>query len=193
MNKAAGAGPAVVIYTSDDCHWCGKAKQYLATRGVAYTEKNVETDEAAGRDAERLSGQRGTPVITVGGQVIVGFQRRALDAALALGAADAATEAALPPAQDALAATLAAGKQAWTPEQQATAADFARIVDRSALCGYLGRKLDYSPANCDHTFRHVDAYLGAHPPAQGPDAARAMLRSLGVVCDCGYAMNLCSG
>src|SRR6478672_8139301 len=111
MNAAVtrGAGPAVVIYTSDDCHWCGKAKQYLTTRGVAYTEKNVEQDAAAAADAQRLSGQRGTPVITVGERVIVGFQRRALDTLLALGALDARTEASLPPAQDALAATLAAG------------------------------------------------------------------------------------
>ena len=195
MNAAVAgeSGPAVVIYTSDDCHWCGKAKQYLTVRGVAYTDKNVERDEAAAVDAQRLSGQRGTPVITVGDQVIVGFQRRALDAALALSATDATTEAALPPSQDALAAALAAGKQAWTPEQQATAAAFAQVVDRSALCGYLGRKLDYSPANCDHTFRYVRAYLGDHPPESGADAALAMLLSLGVACDCGYAMNLCSG
>jgi glutaredoxin 3 len=190
--NTAGAGPAVVIYTSDDCHWCGKAKQYLTTRGVAYTEKNVEQDATAAEEAQLLSGQRGTPVITVDEQVIVGFQRRALDALLALGALDARAEAALPPAQDTLAATLAAGKLTWTAEQRATAAAFAELVDRAALCGYLGQKLDYSPAKCDHTFRYVRAYLDDHPPAGGPDAALAMLRSLDVECDCGYAMNLCS-
>src|SRR5689334_2984706 len=92
--------PVVTVYTSDDCHWCVKAKQYLAARGVPYTEKNVEADPAAAAEALRLAGQRGTPVITVGEQVIRGFQRRALDALLGLGAPDPATAAALPPAQD---------------------------------------------------------------------------------------------
>src|SRR5947209_4936568 len=90
MDTTVGTEPRVTIYTSNDCHWCGKAKQYLAQRGVAYREINVEEDDAAGATAMQLSGQRGTPVITVGTQVIVGFQRRALDAALALGALDAA-------------------------------------------------------------------------------------------------------
>src|SRR3954447_12103681 len=92
----AAAAPQVVIYTGNDCHWCGKAKQYLARRGVAYTERNVEEDPAAMAEALALAGQRGVPVIAVGTEVIVGFQRRALDALLGLGAPDAATEAVLP-------------------------------------------------------------------------------------------------
>ena len=56
--------PKVVIYTSSDCHWCEKAKTYLKQRGVPFSVKDVEVDEAAGREAISLSGQRGTPVIT---------------------------------------------------------------------------------------------------------------------------------
>ncbi|MFL5733874.1 MAG: glutaredoxin family protein [Chloroflexia bacterium] len=77
--------PLVTIYTSNDCRWCGVAKQYLAERGVPYTEKNVELDEAAGMEAIQLAGKRGTPVIVVGTSVIVGFQRDQLDAALGPG------------------------------------------------------------------------------------------------------------
>ena len=187
-----GMFPQVTIYTGNDCHWCAKAKQYLTRRGVAYTEKNVEADEAAAQEALRLAGRRGVPVIVVGAQVIAGFQRRELDAALALGAPDAATEAALPPAQDTLVAAAAAGRLAWTPEQQATAAAFAQLVDPAALCGYLGPALDYSPANCDHTFRHVSAYLTAQPPAAADVAAAlGMLRALDVQCDCGVVFNIC--
>jgi glutaredoxin len=91
----------VVIYTSNDCRWCGVAKEYLSRRGVPYTEKNVEFDEAAGMEAMRLAGQRRTPVIAVGSQVIVGFQRRELDAALGLSAPDPTSEAARLRSEDA--------------------------------------------------------------------------------------------
>jgi glutaredoxin-like YruB-family protein len=184
--------PQVTIYTGDDCHWCTRAKQYLAQRGVSYIERNVEADEAAAADAIRLSGRRGVPVIAIGERVIVGFQRRELDAALNLSAPDAATEATLPPAQDTLAAAAAAARIAWTPAQEALAARFRSQVDAPALCDYLGRELEYSPANCDHTFRHVAAFLAAHPPTGGDAAGPiALLRSLGVQCDCGYAINIC--
>jgi glutaredoxin-like YruB-family protein len=183
--------PPVTVYTADDCHWCGKAKQYLAQRGVPFVEKNVEADAAAAQEAIRLSGHRGVPVITVGAQVINGFRRGELDAALGLTAPDAAAEAALPPAQDTLAAA-AAARIAWTPAQQATAATFAALVDAPALCEYVGRALDYNLTRCDHAFRHVTAFLAAHPPAGSDrDSVLTLLRSLGVQCDCGYAINVC--
>src|SRR4051794_6499681 len=81
-----GPFPPVTIYTGDGCHWCVKAKQYLAQRGVPYLERNVESDAAAAADAIRLSGHQGVPGIVVGDQVIAGFQRQELDAALRLGA-----------------------------------------------------------------------------------------------------------
>src|SRR3982750_3190173 len=88
-----GPFPQVTIYTGDGCHWCVKAKQYLAQRGGPYIERNVEADAAAAAEAIRLSGHQGVPVIVVGERVIAGFQRQALDAALNLGAPDAVTEA----------------------------------------------------------------------------------------------------
>src|SRR5690349_10308747 len=169
MNTAvgnSGAGtrifPPVTIYTASDCHWCGKAKQYLARRGVPFTEIDVETDEAAAHDVVARTGQRGVPVIAVGADLIVGFQRRQLDTLLALGAPDSATEAALPPAQDTTAETVAARRLALTPDQQATVTYFAQLVDARALCEYLARQLDYTPTNCDHTFRHTTVFLTAH-------------------------------
>src|SRR5689334_9888749 len=117
----AGTFPPVTIYTSYDCHWCGKAKQYLAQRGVSYTEKNVEDDPAAAQEALTLTGgHRGVPVIAVGGQVIEGFRRGELDAALGLAALDATTAAALPIDQDTQVALVQAGRIAWTPAQEAT-------------------------------------------------------------------------
>lgn len=187
------AFPQVTIYTGDDCHWCGKAKQYLTQRGVPYIERNVEADEAAAQEAIRLSGHPGVPVITVGERVIVGFQRGELDVVLQLGPPDAAAEAALPPGQDTTAAAAAAARLVWTPEQEAIAALLRQQVDTVALCDAVGQGLEYSLAACDHTFRYAGAFLAAHPPAAGdPAAVLARLRSLGVECDCGYAINICT-
>jgi hypothetical protein len=159
---------------------------------VPYIERNVETDEGAAEEAIRLSGHRGVPVIVVGARVIEGFRRGELDAALDLAAPDAATEAQLPPAQDAIAAAIAAARLAWAPEQEATAAQFVQLVDVPALCGYLAQQLDYNLALCDHTLRHVGAFLAAHPPASDPAALFALLDSLDLSCDCRFISNICA-
>ena len=73
----------VIIYSADWCAFCYAAKNYFDTKGVHYTEKNVETDPEAGLESVNKSGQRGIPVIDIDGQIIVGFDRPRIDAALA--------------------------------------------------------------------------------------------------------------
>jgi glutaredoxin 3 len=80
--------PGVILYTSYDCVWCVKAKQYLAEHGVPYTEKNVEDDEAIAREALSLAGRKGVPVIAIGSGVVVGFRQQELNALLGLGEAN---------------------------------------------------------------------------------------------------------
>ena len=72
----------VTIYSATWCGFCHAAKQYLDKLGVKYTDKDVETDPAAGLEAVDKSGQRGIPVLDIGGTVIVGFDRTRIDAAL---------------------------------------------------------------------------------------------------------------
>lgn len=72
----------VTIYTAVWCAFCHAAKQYFDSKGVKYAEKDVEKDPAAGLEAVDKSGQRGIPVIDIGGTVIVGFDRPRIDAAL---------------------------------------------------------------------------------------------------------------
>jgi putative serine protease PepD len=42
---------------------------------VRFVEKNVAADRQAATEMVRVSGQQGVPVITVGGQVVVGFNQ----------------------------------------------------------------------------------------------------------------------
>ncbi len=72
----------VTIYTAVWCAFCHAAKDYLDKIGVKYTERDVEADPAAGLEAVDKSGQRGIPVIDIAGNIIIGFDRPKIDAAL---------------------------------------------------------------------------------------------------------------
>ncbi len=73
----------VTIYTTTWCGFCKTAKQYMDSLGIKYTEKDVEKDPDAGAEAVVKSGQMGVPIIDVNGTIIVGFDKPALDKALA--------------------------------------------------------------------------------------------------------------
>ena len=74
----------VTIYTTTFCAFCKTEKQWLDHLGVAHETKNIEEDEAA-RDEllEKLGGNfQGVPVTDIGGEMILGFNRPALQDAL---------------------------------------------------------------------------------------------------------------
>lgn len=73
----------VTIYSATWCGFCHMAKQYLDQRGVPYTDKDVEHNMKYAYEAVEKSGQRGIPVIDIDGQIIVGFDKPKIDAALA--------------------------------------------------------------------------------------------------------------
>ena len=64
----------VTIYSTTTCPYCVYAKDYFKNKGVAFEDKNVSNDRAAGQEMIAKSGQMGVPVIDIDGQIIVGFQ-----------------------------------------------------------------------------------------------------------------------
>lgn len=72
----------VIVYSAVWCAFCHAAKSYFDKLGVKFTDKDVEKDPAAGLEAVDKSGQRGIPVIDIGGDIIIGFDRPRIDAAL---------------------------------------------------------------------------------------------------------------
>ena len=77
--------PDVVMYTTPTCTYCRQAKTYFQQKQIPYVEKDVSVDRAAAMEMIRLTGQQGVPVIRVGDEVIVGFDRRRLEKVLAGG------------------------------------------------------------------------------------------------------------
>ena len=72
----------VTIYSATWCAFCHGAKQYLDKLGVKYDDKDVEADRQNAQECVDKSHQMGIPVLDIGGEIIVGFDRPKIDAAL---------------------------------------------------------------------------------------------------------------
>lgn len=73
----------VTVYSTPSCPWCSRAKAYLNELGIPFEEKDVSADVVAAREMVRISNQMGVPVISVDGNVVVGFDKNRLDKLLA--------------------------------------------------------------------------------------------------------------
>ena len=58
------------------------AKEFFRKNNVKYEEINVEKDEKAAEEMIEKSGQMGVPVIDIDGEIIVGFNKPAIEKAL---------------------------------------------------------------------------------------------------------------
>ena len=71
----------VIVYSSDSCGYCQKAKAFLRENGVEFIEKKVDSDPVAQAEMRGMKAQ-GVPVIKVGDEIIMGFNRERLEALL---------------------------------------------------------------------------------------------------------------
>lgn len=78
------AQPTVTVYSTTWCAFCGTEKQWLDKLGVKYVAKDIEEDEAAKEELlNKLGGNfQGVPVTDIDGDIILGFDRPKLQAAL---------------------------------------------------------------------------------------------------------------
>lgn len=74
--------PKITIYSAPWCAFCHMAKRYLDDKKVTYTDIDVEKDPAGARAIVEKTGQAGIPVIQIGDEVILGFDRPKIDLAL---------------------------------------------------------------------------------------------------------------
>jgi glutaredoxin len=90
------AALTVVIYGASWCGPCHQAADHLRGRGVSVVSKDIEAEPAAANEMRAKldrAGMRGgtIPVIDVMGRVLVGFNPRELDAAVAAAASKTVT------------------------------------------------------------------------------------------------------
>lgn len=73
-----------IVYSTPSCVYCKMAKEYFKQNKVEYQEYDVASDLNARNDMLKKSHQMGVPVIDINGEIIVGFNRSAVDRALGL-------------------------------------------------------------------------------------------------------------
>lgn len=72
----------ITVYSATWCAFCHAAMEYLDKQGIKYEVKDIEADRANAEESVAKSGQMGIPVIEIGDQIIVGFDRPKIDNAL---------------------------------------------------------------------------------------------------------------
>lgn len=72
----------VKVYSTNQCPWCVKAKNYLKSINVEFEDLNVSDDMEAREEMINKSKQMGVPVLDVNGHIIIGFDKAAIDKAL---------------------------------------------------------------------------------------------------------------
>jgi glutaredoxin 3 len=63
----------VIVYTTDPCARCGKAKALLAARGVAFDEINLAKDPDGRAELARRTGLMTFPQIVIGDKALGGL------------------------------------------------------------------------------------------------------------------------
>ena len=74
--------PSVELYTTSWCSYCNKAKAYFRSKGIAFTEYNIEKDKAAQQRMQSLTKSRAVPFAVINGQQIQGYSTSAYERAL---------------------------------------------------------------------------------------------------------------
>ena len=72
------------IYSTPTCHFCQMTKDFLKEKGIGYTEHDVAHDLAKRQEMIQKSGQMGVPVIFVGSEMIIGFDKERLASPLGI-------------------------------------------------------------------------------------------------------------
>jgi glutaredoxin-like YruB-family protein len=74
----------VSIYSTETCGYCKMAKEFFTKNNVSYQEFDVGRDLEKRREMIEKSGQMGVPVITVGTDLVVGFNKPRLSELLGI-------------------------------------------------------------------------------------------------------------
>ena len=78
--STAGCSSAkVVMYATDWCPYCAKARAHFRKHGIDYVEHDIEKSPEGRAEYQRLGG-RGVPLILIGEQRMSGFSEARFDA-----------------------------------------------------------------------------------------------------------------
>jgi glutaredoxin-like YruB-family protein len=74
----------VKIYSTPTCTYCMAIKKFLEKNEVEYKDFNVAQDEEALKEMKEKTGQMGVPLVEIGEDVVVGFNKKKISKLLEL-------------------------------------------------------------------------------------------------------------
>jgi len=69
---------SVKVYSTATCPYCKMTKEFLAEKDVAFDDVDVGQNKEAAKEMVEKSGQMSVPVIDIDGEIIVGFDKKAI-------------------------------------------------------------------------------------------------------------------
>jgi len=78
------ADKKVKVYSTPTCSFCIKAKQFLKDNNVEFEDIDVGSDQQKAEEMVNISGQMGVPVLSINGEIIIGFDKEKIKQALGL-------------------------------------------------------------------------------------------------------------
>lgn len=73
---------SVIVYSTPQCPYCKKVKEYFEEKDVEYEDINVAENQEKQQEMIEKSDQMGVPVIVIDGEVIIGYDKTKIDEAL---------------------------------------------------------------------------------------------------------------
>lgn len=72
--------PKIEIYSTPTCHFCHMAKDYFKSLNLEFTDHDVQADPSQMEAlAKRAGPVRGVPVIFIGEEMVLGFDKDKID------------------------------------------------------------------------------------------------------------------
>jgi len=65
----------ISIYSTPTCHYCNLAKEYFKEHNIPFDNFNVAEDPDKRQEMIDRTGQMGVPVIMIGDELIIGFNK----------------------------------------------------------------------------------------------------------------------
>ncbi len=75
---------SVKVYSTSTCPWCIQVKQFLKENNIEFQNLDVSGDQLAADEMMAKTGQMGVPVLDIGGEIIIGFDKEKIKLALGI-------------------------------------------------------------------------------------------------------------
>ncbi len=74
----------VKIYTTPACGYCVMAKKFFKDHNIQYAEFDVSADAVKRDEMIKKSGQMGVPIIEIGDEIVIGFDKKRISELLGI-------------------------------------------------------------------------------------------------------------